>query len=123
MPLLIGVFLGVPVLAREHEQRTLLLAWSQDVSPARWLWTKLALLGLFVAALTTAVAGVSDHLARRAGQGRHRRACSSTRPSSTPAMLPAGDQRLLVRGRCRARRRHPADAAGRVRPRSPASSA
>ncbi|MGC1212010.1 MAG: ABC transporter permease [Micromonospora sp.] len=63
MPLLIGVFIGIPVLSREHEQRTLLLAWSQDVSPGRWLWTKLVMLGLFVAAVTAAVAGVSDHLA------------------------------------------------------------
>ncbi|MFG3604289.1 ABC transporter permease [Micromonospora chersina] len=62
MPLLIGVFIGVPVLTREHEQRTLLLAWSQDISPERWLWTKLGILGLFVTAVTAAVAGVSDHL-------------------------------------------------------------
>jgi hypothetical protein len=62
-PLLIGVFIGVPLLAREHEQRTLLLAWSQDVSPMRWLWTKLALLGGFVAALTAVVCVESDHLA------------------------------------------------------------
>jgi hypothetical protein len=62
-PLLIGMFIGVPVLAREHEQRTLLLAWSQDVSPVRWLWTKLALLGLFVAILTAALSAASDHLA------------------------------------------------------------
>jgi hypothetical protein len=62
MPLLIGVFIGVPMLAREHEQRTLVLAWSQDVSPVRWLCTKLALLGLFVAAVTAAVSAVSDHL-------------------------------------------------------------
>jgi hypothetical protein len=61
-PMLIGAFIGVPLLAREHEQRTLLLAWSQDVSPVRWLWTKLALLGLFVAVLTAAVSAVSDHL-------------------------------------------------------------
>jgi hypothetical protein len=64
MPLLIGVFIGAPVLSREHEQRTLLLAWSQDVSPVRWLWTKLGMLGLVVAAVTAAVAGVSDHLQR-----------------------------------------------------------
>ncbi|MBY8875910.1 ABC transporter permease [Micromonospora sp. PLK6-60] len=64
MPLLIGVFVGVPLLTREHEQRTLLLAWSQDVSPQRWLWTKLGILGLFVAVVTTAVAAVSDHLER-----------------------------------------------------------
>ena len=63
-PLLIGVFVGVPVLSREHEQRTLLLAWSQDVSPLRWLWTKLALLGLFVVVVTGVIAGVSDYLER-----------------------------------------------------------
>jgi hypothetical protein len=63
VPLLIGVFIGVPLLAREHEQRTLLLAWSQDVSPVRWLWTKLALLGLFVATLTAVVSAVCDHMA------------------------------------------------------------
>jgi hypothetical protein len=60
--MLIGVFVGVPLLSREHEQRTLLLAWSQDVTPARWLWAKLSLLGLFVAAVTAAVAVTSDHL-------------------------------------------------------------
>jgi hypothetical protein len=63
LPLLIGVFVGVPLLAREHEQRTLLLAWSQDVAPVRWLWTKLALLGLYVAALTAVLSAVTDHLA------------------------------------------------------------
>jgi hypothetical protein len=63
VPLLIGMFVGVPLLAREHEQRTLLLAWSQDVSPVRWLWTKLALLGLYVAVLTAALSAVCDHLA------------------------------------------------------------
>ncbi|GAB3870030.1 ABC transporter permease [Dactylosporangium cerinum] len=62
MPLLVGMFIGVPVLSREHEQRTLLLAWSQDISPARWLWTRIGLLALFVAAVTGVVAGVSDHL-------------------------------------------------------------
>jgi hypothetical protein len=62
-PLLAGVFIGVPMLAREHEQRTLLLAWSQDISPVRWLWTKLGLLGLYVAALTAMLSAVSDHLA------------------------------------------------------------
>jgi hypothetical protein len=62
MPLLIGVFIGVPLLSREHEQRTLLLAWSQDVSPARWLWAKLSLLGGFVATVTAAVAVASHHM-------------------------------------------------------------
>jgi hypothetical protein len=63
LPVLIGMFLGVPLLAKEYEQRTLLLAWSQDVSPVRWLWTKLALIGPFVAALTAGLFAVSIHLA------------------------------------------------------------
>jgi hypothetical protein len=63
LPLLTGVFLGVPLLAREHEQRTLLLAWSQDITPQRWLWTKLALLGVLTAAAAAAVSAAADHLA------------------------------------------------------------
>lgn len=62
VPLLIGLFIGVPFLAREHEQRTLLLAWSQDASPMRWLWTKLALLGTFVVAITAALSVASIHM-------------------------------------------------------------
>jgi hypothetical protein len=64
MPMLFGMFLGAPVLGREHEQRTLLLAWSQDVSPARWLWTKLLLLGALVAASAAIMAAEAEHLAR-----------------------------------------------------------
>jgi hypothetical protein len=87
VPLLIGVFIGVPLLAREHEQRTLLLAWSQDVSPVRWLWTKLALLGPFVAILTGGLSAVSDHLAHaprhiRRHRGLHRP--DAARPVALP---------------------------------------
>jgi hypothetical protein len=63
LPLLIGVFLGVPLLTREHEQRTLILAWSQDITPQRWLWTKLTAFAGFTAALTAAAAAAGDHLA------------------------------------------------------------
>ena len=63
LPLLAGMFLGVPLLAREHEQRTLLLAWSQDVTPQRWLWTKLAVLGAVTAAASAAVSAAAGHLA------------------------------------------------------------
>jgi hypothetical protein len=57
------MFIGVPLLAREHEQRTLLLAWSQDVTPQRWLWTKLAVLGATTAAAGAAVSAAAGHLA------------------------------------------------------------
>ena len=65
LPLLAGMFLGVPLLAREHEQRTLLLAWSQDITPQRWLWTKLAVLGAMTAAAGAAVSAAAGHLAAR----------------------------------------------------------
>ena len=63
LPLLAGMFLGVPLLAREHEQRTLLLAWSQDITPQRWVWTKLAILGAITAAASAAASAAVDHLA------------------------------------------------------------
>ena len=63
LPLLAGMFVGVPLLAREHEQRTLLLAWSQDITPQHWLWTKLAVLGAMTAAAGAAVSAAAGHLA------------------------------------------------------------
>jgi ABC-type transport system involved in multi-copper enzyme maturation permease subunit len=63
VPLLAGVFAGIPLLAREHEQRTLLLAWSQDITPQRWLWTKFALLATLTAAAGAAVSAAAGHLA------------------------------------------------------------
>ena len=44
-PLVIGVFLGAPVLSTEYEQRTHLFAWTQSMSPTRWLSVKLVILG------------------------------------------------------------------------------
>jgi hypothetical protein len=48
VPALIGMFLGAPLLAREHERGTLLLAWTQSVSWRAWLGVKLAGLGAAV---------------------------------------------------------------------------
>jgi hypothetical protein len=44
LPLLIGVFIGAPLLARELEQGTYLLAWTQGVPRRRWLLAKLGVL-------------------------------------------------------------------------------
>ena len=52
--LLIAVFWAAPLIAREYEQRTNLLVWSQDVSVPRWLLGKvvpLAVVGTALAAL------------------------------------------------------------------------
>ncbi|AZM54074.1 hypothetical protein DMA15_17090 [Streptomyces sp. WAC 01529] len=41
LPLLIGVFVAGPMVAREMESGVYKLSWSQSVSPARWLAAKL----------------------------------------------------------------------------------
>ncbi|MEU7479685.1 ABC transporter permease subunit [Lentzea sp. NPDC042327] len=60
VPVVIGAFLGAPLLARELEDGTWQLAWTQAVPRMRWLAAKLlalagvtvALTGLFTAVLT-----------------------------------------------------------------------
>jgi ABC-2 family transporter len=44
LPAMIGVFVGAPLLAREFEQGTWRLAWTQAVSRTRWLAVKLVVL-------------------------------------------------------------------------------
>lgn len=48
-PALVGAFIGAPLLARELEQGTLSLAWTQSVTRRRWLLSKLLLLSLAAA--------------------------------------------------------------------------
>ena len=38
--------LGAPLIARELEQDTVSIAWTQGVSRRRWAWTQLAVLGV-----------------------------------------------------------------------------
>ncbi|GIE78181.1 transporter [Actinoplanes philippinensis] len=60
VPVLIGAFLGAPLLARELEEGTWQLAWTQGVPRMRWLAAKLTALagvtvvltGMFTAVLT-----------------------------------------------------------------------
>lgn len=56
LPALAGVFVGAPLLAREFEHGTWRLAFTQSVSRARWLLTKLVLVGAGVAVTTAAFA-------------------------------------------------------------------
>jgi hypothetical protein len=51
IPLLIGMFIGAPLLAREYEAGTFRFAWTQAIGRTRWVVVKLALVG---AALTVA---------------------------------------------------------------------
>lgn len=55
-PALVAILIGAPLIARELEQRTYLLAWTQSVPRRRWLLVKLAAIvggALLVAALLT----------------------------------------------------------------------
>ncbi len=51
VPVLIGMFWGAPLVARELETGTFRLAWTQSVSRLRWLLVKLGLVGLASAVL------------------------------------------------------------------------
>jgi hypothetical protein len=42
VPLVIGMFWGAPAIARELEDDTVSLVWTQSVSRRRWAWTQLA---------------------------------------------------------------------------------
>jgi hypothetical protein len=60
LPALVGVFVGAPLVAREVEHRTHILAWTQGITRLRWFGVKSALLtaamlaaGSVLAALAT----------------------------------------------------------------------
>jgi hypothetical protein len=57
VPVLIGAFWGAPLLAREFEQHTACVAWTQSISRRRWLATRWLVLGAIVTACGAA-AGV-----------------------------------------------------------------
>ncbi len=50
IPVITGIFWGAPLLARELENGTYRLAWTQSVTRARWLATKIVLIALAVTA-------------------------------------------------------------------------
>ena len=53
VPGLIGIFWGAPLVARELEERTDRLAWSQSVTRTRWLAVKLGFIALVTIAVTS----------------------------------------------------------------------
>jgi hypothetical protein len=58
LPVLAGVFIGAPLLAREFEQGTVRLVWTQGITRFRWLGVTLALV-LTIALLTSAVLAIA----------------------------------------------------------------
>jgi hypothetical protein len=57
VPLLAGMFWAAPLVSREYEAGTHRLAWTQSVSPLRWITTKIALI-FGVAATAACVLGL-----------------------------------------------------------------
>jgi hypothetical protein len=58
LPILPGMFVGAPVLAREFEHRTEQVAWTQGITRNRWLFVKLGVLAV-ATALTAAGLGLA----------------------------------------------------------------
>jgi hypothetical protein len=56
LPLLVGLFWGAPLVAREVEQGTHRMIWTQGVSRTRWMLTKLGLVGAVILVAATAYA-------------------------------------------------------------------
>lgn len=69
LPFLVASWAGASLIGRELETGTAQLAWTQSVSPTRWLAAKLALPAALVTA-GTALLTLLHHLAWSAGQGR-----------------------------------------------------
>ncbi|MFE7559273.1 ABC transporter permease subunit [Kitasatospora sp. NPDC057500] len=60
VPVLLGAFLGGPLLAQEYERGTLRLVLAQSVGPARWLAARLAVPGAVVLLLSSVLAGLTS---------------------------------------------------------------
>ncbi|WP_034213172.1 ABC transporter permease subunit [Actinoplanes subtropicus] len=59
LPVLLGVFVGAPLLARELESGTFRFAWTQGVGRRRWLLGKLAVLGGTAVLLSAGLGGLA----------------------------------------------------------------
>ncbi|PWJ07513.1 ABC transporter permease [Streptomyces sp. NWU49] len=68
-PFLIAAWAGGSLTGRETESGTVRLAWTQGVTPARWLASRLALPAVLTAASTGLLVWL-HRLARTAGEGR-----------------------------------------------------
>jgi len=58
LPVIFGLFIGAPLLAREYESGTFRFAFTQGAGRTRWLVTKIGVLTAFTLAATTAFTAV-----------------------------------------------------------------
>ena len=71
LPALLGLVLGVPLVAGEIQQRTNRLAWTQSITRTRWLLTKIGVGALFTAAIVGALAPLFSAVDGRAQRSSH----------------------------------------------------
>jgi hypothetical protein len=60
LPVLVGVFIGAPLLAREFEAGTGKFAWTQAMGRSRWVAAKLGWLGAALAVLSAAFGALAN---------------------------------------------------------------
>ena len=60
LPLLFGLLLGAPLFAGEFERKTVILAFTQNISRTRWMVIRWLVIGLAVVILSVALAAVSN---------------------------------------------------------------
>jgi hypothetical protein len=58
LPVVLGLLFGGPLLAREFEQGTHRLAWTQSITRSRWLGTRLAMAAAVLVAVAAVAAGL-----------------------------------------------------------------
>lgn len=66
---IIGALVGAPVVAREIEQRTQLVSWTQSASRRRWYLTKVAVVGSALAGVALVAGIANDRLQHPLTQG------------------------------------------------------
>lgn len=59
LPFLVGMFVGVPLIAREYNEGTNLLIWTRSISRRKWLTTKLAWTIVVTAIFAGAIAALT----------------------------------------------------------------
>ncbi|MFD0295850.1 hypothetical protein [Streptomyces sp. NPDC127118] len=67
LPAFVGIFVAGPVIARELESGTYKLAWTQSVTPARWLAAKLAVPTVVTLASVSVLSAANGWARTRAG--------------------------------------------------------
>jgi len=95
-PALIGVFWGAPLLSREFETGTYRMAWTQSITRARWMASKLALPGLAAIAVTEGLSLMYGWWAAPIGQAARLASGSNFPLGMSPFSLLAFDAHGVV---------------------------